>query len=219
MLLLPTLLRVRCRTTAPPGVLELLVAQRWLTLCLRCTGKQGVSSRAAMCLLPPSVPVAAVERDPHQAHPNHPTLTHPVPRARCVRNLLGEGADSRHKSLALWEKLLARQAAAVRAIRHRAAVANTPGATGACSAAGLSASVGPWKLVRTKLACRTKLETGSCPERPCTERGVVASSPAAHLPVSRLICHPRCRWCTPQGPATCPPQPAVSTTRDCSCGS
>jgi hypothetical protein len=40
------------------------------------------------------------------------------------------GADSRHKSLALWEKLLARQAAAVRAIRHRAAVANTPGASG-----------------------------------------------------------------------------------------
>lgn len=57
MLLLPTLLlRVRCRTTAPPGVLELLVAQRWLTLCLRCTGNQGVSSRAAMCLLPRPLP-------------------------------------------------------------------------------------------------------------------------------------------------------------------
>lgn len=40
------------------------------------------------------------------------------------------GAESRHKSLALWEKLLARQAAAVKAIRHRAAVAHTPGATG-----------------------------------------------------------------------------------------
>jgi hypothetical protein len=152
MLLLPAAraaLHVCCRTTAPPGVLELLVAQRWLTLCLRCTGKQMACPRqrpACSHSLFLAYVLSAI-RCSRLFHPNHlmHNLTHTVAPACCVRVLLDPGADSRHKSLALWEKLLARQAAAVRAIRHRAAVANTPGATGACSATGLSASV-CWRL-------------------------------------------------------------------------
>lgn len=48
----------------------------------------------------------------------------------CVGRGAATGAESRHKSMALWEKLLARQAVSVRAIRHRAAVAHNPGAIG-----------------------------------------------------------------------------------------
>jgi hypothetical protein len=51
----------------------------------------------------------------------------------CPTCMAPAGAESRHKSLAVWEKLLCRQAAAVRAIRHRAAVSKTPGATGGAS--------------------------------------------------------------------------------------
>lgn len=31
---------VLCRSTEPPGQLELALARRWLLLCLRCTGEQ-----------------------------------------------------------------------------------------------------------------------------------------------------------------------------------
>jgi hypothetical protein len=149
------------RTTAPPGVLELMVAQRWLCLCLRCTGNglcclsvaKSISvaksrllartvllRRMHMC-----VPVLASShlcQVRNLADTCRTRTVETIPRTRVMSlhcsslsapcaGTVPAGADSRHKSLALWEKLLARQAGAVRAIRARATATAKAGDSGA----------------------------------------------------------------------------------------
>jgi hypothetical protein len=182
-----------CRSTEPPGELELALARRWLLLCLRCTGEPRNTLHSVcelLCLaytggliwgltLPQCCCCSAVAAAqmltwraaalhsvlPATLHPpccalsNAAGRKHTMLRLQLMGDGLGgcpmslslapkqpmfpkcniqlacgpwcsAGAGSRSKSLVVWEKLLTRQRAAVATIRHRAATAKKPGATG-----------------------------------------------------------------------------------------
>lgn len=149
------------------------------------------------------------------------------PGPACTACPLLAGADSRHKSLALWEKLLARQAAAVRAIRHRAAVANTPGASGVLQLASPAGSLSSqpvclssnWHAAMSGPTCASRQPTAtSCSPEPAAKACCPIPLAGNHNPSTSMRVL-SCRWCTPQGPPACLAQPAVSTgrVRRCCC--